>query len=133
MSPFVTSTLLRRALMLDAAASGLTGVLMLAGAGMLEGLLSLPSPLLRGAGLVLVPYVTFVAIIASRPHILAAAVWSVIGCNALWTAASFALLASGAVAPNALGVAFVVGQALAVAGLGGLQYLALRRPVAIHA
>jgi hypothetical protein len=57
----------------------------------------------------------------------------VIGCNALWTAASFALLASGAVAPNALGVAFVVGQALAVAGLGGLQYLALRRPVAIHA
>jgi hypothetical protein len=133
MSRAVTSIVLRRALMLDAVASGLTGAIMLAGAGMLEGLLDLPAPLLRGAGLVLVPYVAFVAAVATRPHIAAAAVWSVIACNALWTAASFALLASGAVIPNVLGVAFVAGQAIAVAALGGLQYIALRQPAAAHA
>ena len=46
---------LRRALVLDALASGATGLLMIAGAGLVEGLLGLPAALLRGAGLVLCP------------------------------------------------------------------------------
>ena len=126
------SVLLRRALLLDAAASGLTGALMLAGASVLEGPLGLPGWLLRGAGLVLVPYVAFVAITATRARIAAGAVWAVIAANTLWTAASFAILASGFVGPTMLGIAFVIAQALAVAGLGALQYAALRwsQPVA---
>jgi hypothetical protein len=123
-----SSVFLRRALLVDAAASGLTGALMLAGAGMLTDLLGLPAALLRGAGLVLVPYVAFVAIVAARAHISTAAVWAVIACNAVWTVASVALVIDGFVTPTALGTVFVIGQAVAVAALGGLQYVALRRP-----
>ena len=123
-----SSVFLRRALLVDAAASGLTGALMLAGAGMLTDLLGLPAALLRGAGLVLVPYVAFVAIVAARAHISTAAVWAVIACNAVWTVASVALVIDGFVTPTALGSVFVIGQAVAVAALGVLQYVALRRP-----
>jgi hypothetical protein len=123
-----SSVFLRRALLVDAAASGLTGALMLAGAGMLTDLLGLPAALLRGAGLVLVPYVAFVAIVAARAQISTAAVWAVIACNAVWTVASVALVIDGFVTPTALGTVFVIGQAVAVAALGVLQYVALRRP-----
>jgi len=123
-----SSVFLRRALLVDAAASGLTGALMLAGAGMLTDLLGLPAALLRGAGLVLVPYVAFVAIVAARAHISTAAVWAVIACNAVWTVASVALVMDGFATPTALGTVFVIGQAVAVAALGVLQYVALRRP-----
>jgi hypothetical protein len=123
-----SSVFLRRALLVDAAASGLTGALMLAGAGMLTDLLGLPAALLRGAGLVLVPYVAFVAIVAARAHISTASVWAVIACNAVWTVASVALVIDGFVTPTALGSVFVIGQAVAVAALGVLQYVALRRP-----
>ena len=128
-----SSLFLRRALMLDAAASGATGLLMLAGAGMLESLLALPAPLLRGAGLTLVPYVAFVVIVATRASISASAVGVVIACNVAWTVASFAILAGGLVAPNMLGTLFVAGQALAVAALGVLQYVALRRSPVVPA
>lgn len=117
---------LRQALLVDATASGLTGALMIAGAGLLADPLGLPTVLLREAGLILVPYVAFVLIVAARNPIAPRAVWTVIACNALWTAASFAILAGGFVAPTTLGTLFVAGQALAVAALGGLQYLALR-------
>jgi hypothetical protein len=123
-----SSVFLRRALLVDAAASGLTGALMLAGAGMLTDLLGLPAALLRGAGLVLVPYVAFVAIVAARARISTAAVWAVIACNAVWTVASVALVIDGFVTPTALGTVFVIGQAVAVGALGVLQYVALRRP-----
>ncbi len=124
---------LRNALFIDAAASGATGLLMLAGAGLVAGLLGLPEPLLRWAGAVLIPYVAFVAWIASRDRIPVAGVWAVIACNALWAAASMLLLVAGWVAPTALGYAFVIGQALVVAALGELQYAGLRRPAAAAA
>jgi len=119
---------LRRALLLDAAASGLTGALMIGGASVLQDLLALPAGLLRGAGLILVPYVAFVVMVASRTPISVGAVWTVIVCNGLWAAASVALVVDGVVAPNALGTTFVIGQGLAVAALGLLQYVALSRP-----
>jgi hypothetical protein len=122
------SVFLRRALVVDAAASGLTAALMLVGAGTLAPMFGLPTALLQGAGLVLVPYVAFVAIVAARAHIPTAAVWAIIAINAVWTVASFALLIDGFVAPTTLGTVFVIGQALAVAALGGLQFVALRRP-----
>ena len=128
----VDSVFLRRALLLDAAASGLTGALMIIGANLLEGLLGLPGWLLREAGLILIPYVAFVAVVATRAKIAAGAVWTIVAANALWTAASFAVLASGFVTPTALGTAFVIAQVLAVAALGALQCAALRwsHPVA---
>jgi hypothetical protein len=125
-----SSTFLRRALMLDAVASGAAGLLMIAGAGLLEGLLGLPAALLRGAGLVLVPYVAFVIWAGTRETVSRPAVGTIIAANALWAAASALLLVSGWVAPTALGYAFVIGQAVVVALLGELQYVGLRRPLA---
>jgi hypothetical protein len=122
-----STTFLRRALLLDAAASGATALLVIAAAGLLEGLLGLPAALLRWAGLVLLPYVAFVVYAGTREDISRSAVWAIIVTNILWAIASVLLLVSGWVAPTALGYAFVVGQALVVALLGELQYTGLRR------
>ena len=122
-----SSNFLRRALILDALASGATGLLMIAGAGLVEGLLGLPAALLRGAGLVLVPYVALVVYTGTRETISRSAVWMIIVANVAWAAASTLLLASGWVSPTALGYAFVIAQAVVVALLGEVQYMGLRR------
>jgi hypothetical protein len=122
--------LLRRALLLDAVASGGTALAMIAVANYVEGLLGLPAALLRGAGLVLIPYVAFVVYAATQSTILRPAVWTIVTANMLWAAASAFLLMSGWVAPTPLGYAFVIFQALVVALLGELQYTGLRRPAA---
>jgi hypothetical protein len=131
MSHDTSSAFLRRALALDAVASGATAMLVIAAASPLEGLLGLPSALLRGAGLALIPYVAFVIYTATRDTIGVPAVWSIIAANVLWAAASALLLVSGWVAPNVLGYAFVVGQAAVVALLGELQYVGLTRRAAM--
>jgi hypothetical protein len=125
-----SSLFLRRALVLDAVASGATALLVIVGAGYIDALLGLPVALLRGAGLLLVPYVAFVAFVATRPRIEPAAVWLIIACNVLWALASFLLLLSGKFAPTGVGIAFVVAQAVVVALLGELQLMGLRRPAA---
>jgi hypothetical protein len=121
------SSFLRLVLLADAAASGATGSLVLIGGGFLEGLLGVPAPLLREAGLILLPYVAFVVYVGTRRSLARPAVWAVIVCNALWTAASVLLLTGPWIAPTALGYAFVIGQASIVALLAGLQYLGLQR------
>lgn len=120
---------LRYVLIADAVASGATGVLMIAGAGFLSGLLALPGELLFEAGLLLVPYVLFVLWAATRPTIPVMPVWLIIACNTLWTLGSLILLV-GWITPNALGHAFVIVQALAVGLLGVLQYVGLGRRTA---
>ena len=117
---------LRLILLADAAASGATAALLVAGAGLLERLLGLPVALMREAGLLLIPYVLFVVLVASRPSVPVAAINAIITINAVWTAASVLLLASGVVSPTLLGVAFVLAQALAVGVFGLVQYVCLR-------
>jgi len=118
---------LRLALLADALVSGATGLLAFAGAGILDGLLGLPAELLRYAGLSLIPYAAIVAYVGTRPNVSHAAVWAVIAFNALWSIDSIVLLVSGYVAPAALGYAFVIFQAVVVAGFAGLQYVGLRK------
>lgn len=115
---------LRYVLVADAVASGATGAILIAGAGFLSGLLAMPGELLFEAGLILVPYVLFVLWTATRPVIPVKPVWLIIACNALWTSSSVILLL-GWIAPNALGIAFVLVQAAAVGLLGLLQYVGL--------
>jgi hypothetical protein len=122
LSPF-----LRRVLLADALISGASGLLMALGAGLLAGLLNLPEGLLREAGLVLLPYAAFVAYVATRAQLMRLAVWAIIIINTLWALDSAALLLSGWVAPNALGYAFVVLQAVVVAVVAELQYTGMRR------
>jgi hypothetical protein len=124
---------LRTVLLADAIASGATGLLMIAGAGLLDGLLGLPVALLREAGLVLIPYVAFVAWIGTREAISRSAVQAVIVLNVLWVTGSIGLLMSGWVAPTMLGTAFVIAQAAVVAVLAELQFIGLRRGAAAAA
>jgi hypothetical protein len=130
MSDIHSNPFLRNVLVLDAAASGATGLLLVAGAGVLDDLLGLPVALLRAAGLILIPYVAFVAWAGAREPIARRAVWAIIAANALWALASVGLLVSGLVAPTALGYTFVIAQGAVVALLGELQYAGLKRPPA---
>jgi hypothetical protein len=122
-----SSSFLRPVLLADAAASGATGLLVLVGGGFLEDLLGIPAALLCAAGLILLPYVAFVAYVGTRESLARPPIWAVIVCNVLWTVASALLLMGPWIAPTALGYAFVTGQASVVALLAGLQYLGLRR------
>ena len=121
------NTFLRYALLADAIASGATGVLTIAGADLLTGILGLPVPLMPEAGLLLVPYVAFVAWVATRETISRATVHATIALNVLWVAASIGLLLSGWVAPTVLGYAFVIAQAVVVGAFAELQIIGLRR------
>jgi len=122
-----TSPLLRQALLADGVISGATGLMMVLGAGFLAGLLDLPESLLRNAGFILAPYVAFVLYVALRRPIPLSGVWTVIVANILWASASVALLFTGLITPNALGIAFMLFQALVVAGFSAVQFLAVRR------
>ena len=124
---FQPNTFLRYALLADAIASGATGLLLIAGAGLLEGFLNIPVALSREAGLVLIPYVAFVAYVGTREHIMRGAVWAIIVANAVWALASVALLVSGWIAPTLLGIVFIAMQAAVVAVFGELQFVGLRR------
>lgn len=123
----IPSQFLRRALLADAIFSGAGAVMFSLGAGELAPLFDLPEALLRETGLFLIAYAAFVGWLGTRqsfPRILAGIV--VIG-NAAWTLASIALLLSGEVAPNLLGVTMVVAQAIATGVFAELQYIGLRR------
>jgi hypothetical protein len=122
-----TSSFLRLALIADAAVSGATGLAMMLGAGVVDGLLGVPGPLLRYAGLSLLPFAALVAFLATRDDIPRPAVWAVVACNALWAVNSIVLMASGWIAPTALGYAFIAFQALVVAIFAELQYVGLRK------
>ena len=121
------NTFLRYALLADAVASGATGLLLIAGADLLTGLLGLPVALMREAGLSLVPYVALVAFVGSREAISRPAVQAIIALNVLWVVGSIGLLMSGHVAPTVLGTAFVIAQAIAVGVFAELQVVGLRR------
>ena len=120
---------LRGILVADALISGGTGVLLLAGAGVVGPLLGIPDALLRYAGIILVPFAACVYFLSTRPE-SRRAVLTVVALNGLWVAGSLALLAAGGIAPTTLGTAFVLGQAVVVAIFAELQYAGLRRAVA---
>ena len=123
------NTFLRYALLADAIASGATGLLLITGADLLTGLLGLPMVLMREAGLLLVPYVAFVAFVGTREAMSRRAVQAIITLNVLWVAASIGLLVSGWVAPTLLGYAFVIAQVIVVGVFAELQIVGLRREV----
>jgi hypothetical protein len=121
------STFLRRALWLDATASGAMGLLAVPLARQLEATLSLPTWFLQGTGAVCLAFAALLVIIATRRVIAPALVWLVIGLNTVWALDSIAILLLGWVQPSSLGLAVIVAQAVAVAGLIELEVLGLRR------
>ena len=121
------SLFLRRALLADAIFSGVSAVLLTAGAGMLAPLFDLPEALLRETGLFLIAYAAFVGWLGTRPSVPKILVLIVIAGNAAWTLGSIALLLSGAVTPNLLGEIVVAAQAMATGAFAELQFIGLRK------
>ena len=124
---------LRNALHADALMTGAAALLMIAGASILGPLLELPVGLLRWAGVLLVPFVIMLVMVARRETVSRLVVFDIVAVNALWVVASFGILLSGAVSPNMLGHAFVIVQALAVAVMAELQFIAWRRAAPVAA
>jgi hypothetical protein len=116
---------LRRVLALDSLSCLMMALLMGLGAAGLAPLFGLPEPLLRFAGLALLPLAAFIGWLASRPSPPRPLVWVVILGNLGWTAESFITL--GQSQATALGTAFVSAQAVAVLGLALLEYAGIRK------
>ncbi len=121
---------LRNVLLADAASSAMAGLLMLLGADALSGPLGLPSILLTGAGIVLLPFAAAVFVLARRTTLPRIAVWAVIAANAVWAVESATLLLAGWIAPTGPGVAFVLAMALVVLAFAEVEYLCVRRATA---
>jgi hypothetical protein len=118
---------LRTILTLDAVTCVATGTLMAVAATRLSSLILIPANVLWIAGMSLFPIAVFIAFVAARLPRSLTGVWLVIGGNAAWVIGSLALLVDGGFSPNALGTAFIVVQALAVAILAELEFMGLRQ------
>lgn len=118
---------LRRVVQADLLVSGAAGLLQLAAAEPLARLTAIDAGWLRGAGLVLMAWIAFLGWTLTRRTIAAPLAWTLIGVNAAWVAASLLVWLAGAIAPNALGLAYVLAQAAVVAVFAELQYFGLRR------
>jgi hypothetical protein len=128
-----SSTLLRQALVADAATTAACGTFMLIGASLLSGTLGLPTALLAVAGAALLPCALFVGYLGVIPEAPRTMVLAVIGANLLWAADSALLLVSGTVEPTRAGTVFVIAQALATLMYAGLQSMGLRRSASVAA
>src|SRR5215216_3173021 len=89
------TTLLRRALQLDGAASGAMGFGFLAGGAALDSTLGLPTTFLWAVGAFLVPYAAALFFLASRPQVNRVAAWIIAVGNVLWSVDSVVLLITG--------------------------------------
>ena len=103
---------------------------MIAAADMLEPILNVPAMVMRSAGVVLLPFAAMVFFFSRREQLTRSRVWVVIALNAAWVAASVLVLVSGWIQPTTLGLAFVLFQAVVVAGLAELQFTGLRKALA---
>lgn len=123
----VRSTFLRFVIGADAAACGLMGGVFAFDTGLLAEPLGLTPAFMQPVGLFLLVYAAGLVLLALRPSLPRAAVWTLVAFNAVWAIESFAIMALGWVQPTQLGVAFVAVQAVAALIVADLQYIVLRR------
>lgn len=126
--------LLRTALIIDAVASGATGLLQTAASGFVSTLLGLPAELLLGTGVFMLAYAATLAVMARSAPLPRSALRVVIYGNGGWALGCVALAAMYAPL-TALGVGYLLLQAAAVAAFAAIQAIALARsvPVAVPA
>lgn len=127
LAAIANSISLRHAVLADGVISGAMGVLLFAASGPLSGLLGLPAAFLFWVGLALLPWMAALVLVARKERLSGGAVEAVIALNALWVLASIALIVADPFGMTALGIAFVVAQALAVTVFADLQFFGLKR------
>lgn len=115
---------LRTIFAIDALTCLLMGLLLISFTETLARLLGLPSRLLLGAGLVLLPCAALMYATARSAGPNRFLGWLVVLGNFAWVLASIGVAAM--LAPSPLGIAFLLAQAAAVAILGGIEYRGLR-------
>lgn len=120
------SKLLKIAFIADAAACGGTAALQLAGGAALAQQLGLPAQLLTGTGIFLAVYAASLLALAQCRAVWKPLVWVIILGNVGWAAITLDLLVTGMLAPNGLGLAYLIVQSLAVLGLAGLEYAGMK-------
>jgi hypothetical protein len=121
--------LLKLALFADAGASATLAAGQLMFPALLAEHLSLPSVLLMESGVFLVGYVLMLVVLASMARVWAAAIQFVVIGNVGWALGCLALAATPLVSPSALGVAFLVFQAVSVLLFAWMEWTGLRASV----
>ena len=117
---------LRRSLQLDGIASGLTGALLLFGAGPVSTLIGLSAPAVaRLVGALLAVYAAALLWNASRTTVSRAETLAAVVLNAAWVLGSLALIELGPL--TTLGNIAVAAVALAVLGFAMLEIVGLHR------
>ena len=117
---------LRRSLLLDGIASGLTGALLLVGAGPLSAALGFSTPgLARVVGALLALYAGARLWNAGRPRVGRGQTLAAVVLNAAWVLGSIAVIELGPL--TTLGNVAVAAVALAVLGFAVLEIVGLRR------
>lgn len=125
MNATTSSNLLKYALLTDATASFFSAILLTVAAGPMANLFNLPEPLLFYAGISFFPFAAFVAWTATRPEIPRGAAWAVVVLNVVYVAECIVAVEAGFLKANTMGSVFVIGQALAVAGLAFAEWRGL--------
>lgn len=129
----IRSNFLRAVIALDAAVCGAMGAAFAAGGASVADLAGLPLALTQPLGLFLLGYAALLVWMALRPALPRAAVWGLVGFNAVWAIESVAIVAMGWVQPNAVGAGLIYAQAAGALGVAAMQFLALRLARALTA
>lgn len=125
MSIFASPRFLRTVLVADAVSGAATALLQLTAAGLLAEFLGISASLLVGSGIVLLFYIAGACWLANCDPIPRGGTWLLIVANWMWVGGCITLLLTGA-AGTALGQAYLVVQAVAVAVLAELQWFGVR-------
>jgi|GEM_PF-6509762 len=112
---------LSRALLVDAAGSGATGLLLAAGNGALAEPLGIPSGWLLGLGVFMLAHAAELVVVARMLPRTAGWIRRIGMANSGWVLASVGAVVLGAWDLTGLGVAFVLAQAAVVAGFVAMQ------------
>ncbi|MGB6085090.1 hypothetical protein [Parvibaculum sp.] len=127
LAAIASSVSVRHAVLADGVISGAMGALLIVAASPLSGLLGISAGFLFWVGVALMPWMLALLLIGRKDQLGARAVETVIALNALWVVTSIGLILFGPFEMTALGIAFVVAQALAVAVFAELQFFGLKR------
>lgn len=125
-SLFASPRFLSRVMWIDAASCAATGALQVGFTDALARQAGEPGGLLMGTGLFLLAYAAAAAAMARRATPPRTLIGLVAVGNFGWAAACAALLASGVFAVTALGMAWVIAQAVTVVLLAEAQWMGLR-------
>lgn len=121
---------LQSILRMDAATCLLMASLLLLVTGPLARMTAISADVLFWAGIALLPIGAFMASLSLAKTVPLWATPIVVVGNVLWVLASLLLPMSGVITPNGLGWAFLLAQAVVVAGFAHLEWTTVQRPAA---